>query len=366
MRYLLLLSVIITLFTSAFSTGKNDILRGVKKVVFIGDSLTDGAAWPDWVMTTLRTERKYRKMQMFNAGVGGNTVNDIKLRLQRDVIDLQPDLVIMHAGTNDCRLDMDMAKYQQGYDEAVKMLRDKKIKVLLLTLPSVASAEYDKQMYKMDDAMRGVAKKYDCPVAEVHAAFTKAIAEGKVCIGPDGCHHLIDGWRAMGSAVLLALGINKPLIEKAAPYPGTVLDWYIGPAIPRDGNNIPEPELSVDFDPVKAGWRKYDAADEQKKAEWWQAPSFERGGIFVFGNPKRENNAGAFAFASVKSSRDRTTIMRVGGFKPYTVWLNGEKVLFGTTTLGIHPDIDRVMVKLKKGDNRIIVYNRELFYLSFD
>ncbi len=366
MKYILLLTVIFAAILPAFAGGNADILRGVKKVIFIGDSLTDGAAWPDWVMTTLRAKRKYRKMLMYNAGVGGNTVSNIQSRLQRDVIDLQPDLVIMHAGTNDCRLDMDMAKYQQNYDEVVKALRDKKIKVLLLTLPSMTSAEYDKQLYKMDDAMRVVAKKYNCPVAEVHTAFTMAIANGKACVGPDGCHHLIDGWRAMGSAVLQALRCDKPLIEKATSYPGTVLDWYIGPTIPRDGNNIPEPNMAADFDPVNAGWRKYDAVEEQKKAEWWQAPSFERGGIFVFGNPKREKNAGAFSFATVKSSRDRTTTMRVGGFKPYTVWLNGEKVLYGKTTQGVHPDIDRMTVKLKKGDNQVIAYSCELFYLSFD
>jgi lysophospholipase L1-like esterase len=366
MKYLILLTVIFLFMLPAFAVSKTDILHGVKKIVFIGDSLTDGAAWPDWVISTLQTQRQYRKLVMYNAGVGGNTINDMKLRLQRDVIDMQPDLVIMHAGTNDCRLDMDMTKYQQSYDDVVKALRDKKIKVLLLTLPSITSPEFDKQLYKMDDAMREVAKKYDCPVAEVHTAFTKAIAEGKPCIGPDGCHHLIDGWRTMGTAVLQALGCDKPLLEKSTPYPGTVLDWYIGPAIARDGDKYPEPDLTPEFNPEKAGWRKYDAKEEQKKAEWWQAPSFDRGGIFIFGNPKREKNAGAFAYTIVKSTRNRTTTMRIGGFKPNIIWLNGEKVLYGKTTLGIHPDLDRMSVNLKKGDNRVVVYSCEMFYLSFD
>lgn len=39
---------------------------------------------------------------VINAGIGGNTTTEMLARLQRDVIDHRPDLVVLMAGTNDC------------------------------------------------------------------------------------------------------------------------------------------------------------------------------------------------------------------------------------------------------------------------
>ncbi len=39
---------------------------------------------------------------VINAGIGGNTTTEMLARLQRDVLDHRPDLVVLMAGTNDC------------------------------------------------------------------------------------------------------------------------------------------------------------------------------------------------------------------------------------------------------------------------
>ena len=49
--------------------------------------------------------------QVINAGVGGNTTKDLLVRIDRDVIDLNPDLVIVMVGTNDMLNSRKMVSY---------------------------------------------------------------------------------------------------------------------------------------------------------------------------------------------------------------------------------------------------------------
>jgi lysophospholipase L1-like esterase len=67
--------------------------KGEDRVVFMGDSITD--AWG----------RKYGKFfpgkPYINRGIGGQTTPQMVLRFRQDVINLQPKVVVILAGTND-------------------------------------------------------------------------------------------------------------------------------------------------------------------------------------------------------------------------------------------------------------------------
>lgn len=65
---------------------------GEKRVVFMGDSLTDGWGHGD----AFFTGKPY-----FNRGISGQTTPQMLIRFRPDVIDLKPKAVIILAGTND-------------------------------------------------------------------------------------------------------------------------------------------------------------------------------------------------------------------------------------------------------------------------
>jgi lysophospholipase L1-like esterase len=64
---------------------------GEKRAVFLGDSITDG--WP--------LEKYFAGKNYVNRGIGGQTTPQMLIRFREDVINLQPAVVVILAGTND-------------------------------------------------------------------------------------------------------------------------------------------------------------------------------------------------------------------------------------------------------------------------
>jgi lysophospholipase L1-like esterase len=64
---------------------------GDNRVVFFGDSITD--SW--------KLEDSFPGKQYINRGIGGQTTPQMLVRYRQDVVDLQPKVVVILAGTND-------------------------------------------------------------------------------------------------------------------------------------------------------------------------------------------------------------------------------------------------------------------------
>lgn len=102
------------------------IMAKGKRVLFIGDSITDGAWGNSNVWNAASDERNQQDMNhiyghgfmmlvashyqalypedgwvFWNRGISGNTLDDLAVRWQKDVLDLHPDMVSVLIGTND-------------------------------------------------------------------------------------------------------------------------------------------------------------------------------------------------------------------------------------------------------------------------
>jgi acyl-CoA thioesterase I len=64
---------------------------GENRVVFFGDSITD--IW--------HLDRSFPGKPYINRGIGGQTTSQMLVRFRQDVIDLQPKVIVILAGTND-------------------------------------------------------------------------------------------------------------------------------------------------------------------------------------------------------------------------------------------------------------------------
>jgi acyl-CoA thioesterase I len=79
----------------------------MKTIVCHGDSLTEGAdleksyIWPQLVENKI-------KVTVLNRGIGGDTSGGLLARFQLDVVQNQPDLVVILGGTNDLWWDLDI------------------------------------------------------------------------------------------------------------------------------------------------------------------------------------------------------------------------------------------------------------------
>lgn len=68
-----------------------DPVSGEHRVVFFGDSITD-----KWTLNQYFPDKHY-----INRGISGQTTSQMLLRFRQDVIHLDPDVVVILAGTND-------------------------------------------------------------------------------------------------------------------------------------------------------------------------------------------------------------------------------------------------------------------------
>lgn len=76
----------------------------MKTIVFIGDSITEGAGDDERGGWTRRVEAWLPEgVRAVHAGISGNVITDVLARFDRDVLAHQPDIVVLAIGINDSR-----------------------------------------------------------------------------------------------------------------------------------------------------------------------------------------------------------------------------------------------------------------------
>ena len=83
-----------------------NVLAGKRKIVIVGDSITEGGKYPGgyvWLLERyLSALYPAGKIQIVNAGISGHKASDMQARFQKDAIDQKPDLVMINVGVNEC------------------------------------------------------------------------------------------------------------------------------------------------------------------------------------------------------------------------------------------------------------------------
>ena len=122
------------------------------KVIFFGDSITQqGANTGGYILrvdSMCKQEGMGDKFEFIGAGIGGNKVYDLYLRMEDDVLAKNPDIVIIYIGVNDVwhkatsGTGTDPDKFERFYNAILKKLKDRNIKVILCT-PAVIGEKTD-------------------------------------------------------------------------------------------------------------------------------------------------------------------------------------------------------------------------------
>lgn len=157
-----------------------------KKVIFFGDSITEAGVKPGGYIIKigdLSTKDKVADQYEFvGAGIGGNKVYDLYLRLEDDVLSKNPDVVIIYVGVNDVwhkrsyGTGTDADKFQKFYTALIKKLQAQNIKVLLCTPAAIGertdfSNELDGDLNNYSNIIRDLAKENNLPLVDLRKAF---------------------------------------------------------------------------------------------------------------------------------------------------------------------------------------------------
>ena len=174
-------ALILILFMASFTF----IQAQKKRIIFFGDSITELGVQPNGYISFLNKmleKNKVNDYELIGAGVGGNKVYDLYLRLDDDVLKQNPDVVVIWIGVNDVwhkrslGTGTDADKFEKFYTAIIKKLKQENIKVYLST-PAVIgertdfSNELDGDLNKYSVIIRDLAKKNNCSLIDLRKAF---------------------------------------------------------------------------------------------------------------------------------------------------------------------------------------------------
>lgn len=176
-----------------------------RRVVFMGNSITEGwkNADPDF----------FKKNTYINRGIGGQTTPQMLLRFRADVIDLQPKVVVILAGTNDIAGNTGPMTLKEIRDNIASMAELAKAHGIKVIISSVLPAydyswrpglEPNTKIPALNALLKDYAEKnnaiyldYFSVMADQRNGLPKDLAE-------DGVHPTAKGYAIM-----------KPLVEQA-------------------------------------------------------------------------------------------------------------------------------------------------------
>lgn len=158
------------------------------KIIFFGDSITQAGVNPNGYIDKLKQMLDKNGIkdnyQLIGAGIGGNKIYDLYLRLEDDVLNQKPDVVVIWVGVNDVwhkrsfGTGTDPDKFEKFYVAIIRKLQAEGIKVIVATPSTIGertdfSNEQDGDLNRYSQIMRDIAAKYDCPVADFRKEFLK-------------------------------------------------------------------------------------------------------------------------------------------------------------------------------------------------
>lgn len=196
------------------------------KIVFFGDSITDaerdrtdpadlGKGYVKIAAGKLRPLYPGLTIEILNKGVGGDRTADLLLRLQEDVVDEHPDVVVLEVGINDvwrrfsCGEIVSPEQFKNNYGKIVAAIKGTGAKLLILQ--PYALNVCDKQRFRpylnaFNEIIREIAVREGIalvPLDEIFTGVTQDINPAQ--FAEDGVHPTHRGCRYIADLVIKEL-----------------------------------------------------------------------------------------------------------------------------------------------------------------
>ena len=180
------------------------------KILFQGDSITDGNRYKskasEWdknhqighsyvyiITGLLGMQYPERRFEFVNKGISGNIVGELAARWQTDTLEIQPDVLSVLIGVNDCirasarRVkDLSASVYESGYREILKASREQNPDLKLILMEPFAYVEEQKNtgsspeirkaiLQSEQKAVRRLAEEFQAVFIPLQEAFDEAL-----------------------------------------------------------------------------------------------------------------------------------------------------------------------------------------------
>jgi lysophospholipase L1-like esterase len=169
-----------------------------KRVVFMGNSITEF-----WSVTD---SAYFKGKPYINRGISGQTTPQMLIRFRQDVIELNPDLVVILAGINDIAQNTGPTTIEAIFGNIVSMTelaRSNNIQVVLSTVlpakdfywrPGLKPAE---KITELNRLLNDYAQKNNIPCVDYYSAMVDKEKGLSVVLSDDGVHPNLAGYKLM-------------------------------------------------------------------------------------------------------------------------------------------------------------------------
>lgn len=152
------------------------------RIVFFGDSITQAGVQPGGYIDKLKKMMPADQYELVGAGIGGNKIYDLFLRMDDDVLAKQPGVVVIYVGVNDVwhkrtlGTGTDPDKFVKFYEATIKKLQAANARVILCTPAAIGektdfSNEQDGDLNQYAIYIRELAAKYKLPLCDLRKVF---------------------------------------------------------------------------------------------------------------------------------------------------------------------------------------------------
>ena len=196
------------------------------KIVFFGDSITDcerdrndekslGNGYVKVLADKLRPIYPDTDIELINKGISGNEVCDLLARVQRDVIDLKPDMCVIMIGINNTihkykyGKELNFNQFESDFKELLTVLKSAGIVVIFLE-PFLLPAPDKLRMRKLFDKELEIIDRLGTEIADEFVAYDEmfnGLAQGVSYTeySEDGVHPTHRGSRLIADTAIKAI-----------------------------------------------------------------------------------------------------------------------------------------------------------------
>lgn len=184
-----------------------------KRVVFMGDSITDG-----WPLAEAFPGKPY-----VNRGISGQTTAQMLVRMYPDVLALQPAAMVLLAGTNDIAANngpQTLGMIRQNLMAMVELAQVHHIKVILCAVMPISGKQSEHRppadILRLNAWLKEYAAKTRSAYVDYHAAVVDAQGELRNGYSDDGLHPNARGYQLMKASLSTALD-DAVMSKRSAP-----------------------------------------------------------------------------------------------------------------------------------------------------
>jgi lysophospholipase L1-like esterase len=218
--------------TSVFTTAPDFLFKEGDQVMFLGDSITHSGRWQTFIRNFYLTCYPERRISYINSGVTGDSTGSVLARMDDDVLQHRPTVVVILLGMNNTSTSPDI--FDQQMNEIVeKLSKHCSPKFIYCTttiydetaeLERVPQIGKNEALAKLSELIRKRAKKSNSLLVEFYQPMMQLNAKMQkndptyTIIGPDRVHPLLDGHLLMAYYFIKAQHADEKYSEN-------VLNW---------------------------------------------------------------------------------------------------------------------------------------------